>query len=202
MSMTDFPAMLVSESAGWTDIDRAHRTRAWYRWVFVIPMSFVPAILYVYSVSAHPGAVFPLTVPAATPMELLATAGAFYIAQVAIVTYLAMLIRRMTLARDHDPGDDGPYALATIALLPFWIASLSLAVPSQGLVIAAFILAGIASVVLLRHGARPLLHIADERVAHYIADVATMSGLAAWIVMVLLSAFVLSVLLVRWTFAF
>lgn len=198
MSMTDLPAMLVSETFGWTDIDHAHRSRQWYFRNRVLPLSLLPPLLYVYAETMHPGAIFPLSVPALTAAQLLASALVFYCAELGMVAYLAMLIQRMAIARDHDPGDDGPYALATVASIPFWIGSLAMLVPSVGLNLLVLAIACIASIVLIRHGVRPLLHVADEKTAHYIADMATMTAVAVWIGFLMVSGLVLSALLVRW----
>lgn len=200
MSMTNFPAMLVSETTGWIDIDHAHHTRSWFFRRLVLPLSLLPPLLYAYAEIAHPGVIFPLTVPALTTAQLAVSGMALYCAELVMISYLAMLIQRMTLARDHDPGDDGPYGLATIAIVPFWLASLAMLVPSLGFNLAVMGVAGVVSMLLIRHGVRPLLHIADEKVAHYVADAVTLTGVVAWIGLTLVVAMLLSVLLVHWTF--
>lgn len=200
MSMADFPSMLVSEKSGWTDIDRAHHTKAWFFRAMVLPLSLLPPLLYAYAESAHPGAIFPLSLPPSTPMQLTVSGIVFYLAQLAMVSYLAMLIQRMALARDHDPGEDGAYALATIAFVPLWIASLAMMVPSLAFNLVALALAAAASIVLIRHGVRPLLHIDDEKTAHYVADMVILAGMTASIGLMLVAAFMLSALLVHWTF--
>lgn len=197
MSITNFPAMLVSESTGWTDIDQAHRTRRWYFRTLVLPLSLLPPLLFAYAEMAHPGAIFPLILPALTGPQLLLSGLVFYGAELVMVSYLAMLIQRMARARDHDPGDDGAYALATIGLMPFWLGSLAMLVPSLGFNLAVMTLAGAMSIVLIRHGARPLLHIQDEKVAHYVADTATLAGIVAWVGLLLVIAMMLSILLLR-----
>ena len=60
---------------------------------------------------------------------------------------------------------------------------------------AAVVLAWFASVALIRHGVRPLLHIADDRAAHYVANVVTLAGVAAWIGLLVVTGVVLSILL-------
>lgn len=197
MSLTNFPAMLVSESTGWTDIDHAHRTRSWYFRTLVLPLSLLPPLLFAYAETAHPGAIFPLSLPPLTGAQLLISGLVFYGAELVMVSYLAMLIQRMTLARDHDPGNDGPYALATVGMMPFWIGSLAMVVPSLGFSLAVMTVAGVMSILLIRHGAHPLLHIQDEKIAHYVADTATLAGIAAWIGLLLMIAMTLSILLLR-----
>jgi hypothetical protein len=194
MLLTDFPSMIVSEASGWSEVDRAHRSYHWYLTRLVLPFSLLPSLLYAYAELAHPGAVLPLTMPALTGAQLVASGLVFYIAQVAMVAYMAMLVQRTALARDHDPGFDGAYALAAIAPLPLWLGSLALAVPSLGFNMAVLVAALLASIALIRHGVRPLLHIDDDRTAHYVADMVTMAGMVAWVVLLMMSGLVLSML--------
>ncbi len=199
MLMSHIPAMLVSEKAGWEEIDRSHFSSRWFLKSVVLPMSLLPPVLYAYAELVHPGAVFPLSVPALTPMQLTVSGVVFYVAQVLMVSYMAMLIQRMSLARDHDPGYDSAYALAAIAPLPLWLASLSLLVPSTTFVVAVGAAAWVASILLIRHGVRPLLHIADEKTGHYVANLVTGAGIAAWIGLLVVSAMILSILLGVWS---
>lgn len=198
MLMTDIPRMLVSEKTGWEDIDRSHFSHRWFFRSVVMPMSLLPPALYVYAELMHPGAIFPLSVPALSGMQLVVNAVVFYGMQLAMVGYMAMLIQRMALGRDHDPGYDGAYALAAIAPVPLWLSSLSLLVPSTGFVIAVVAVAWIASFALLRHGVRPLLHINDAKTARYIADAVTLAGVAAWIALLVVAGLLFSVLLSWW----
>lgn len=195
MSIADFPSMLVSESRGWDTVERAHRSHSWFLTRVVMPMALLPPVMYVYAERAHPGAIMPLSVPALSSVELLVNAVVFYLAQIVMIGFMAMLIQRESIARDHDPGYDGAYSLAAIAPVPLWVGSLAMTVPSLGFNLLVGAVALAASVLLIRHGTRPLLHIPDERKAHYIANVVTMVGIAAWIVLMLVSAMLLAVLL-------
>ena len=199
MLISHIPAMLVSEKTGWEEIDHSRFSSNWFFKCLVMPMSLLPPVLYASAELVHPGAIFPLSVPALTPMQLIVSGVVFYVAQLLMVGYMAMLIQRMSLGRDHDPGYDSAYALAAIAPVPLWLASLSLLVPSIPFVVAVGAAAWVASILLIRHGVRPLLHIADEKTAHYVANVVTGAGIAAWIGLLVVSAMVLSILLGVWT---
>lgn len=198
MMLSDFPRMFVSDKNGWSEIDRSHFSARWFFRSVVTPMSLLPPIMYGFAETVHPGVIFPLSVPALTPMQLLVTGIVFYCAQLLMVGYMGMLIQRMAQGRDHDPGYDSAYALASIAPVPLWLASLSLLVPSRGFVLAVGIIAWIATVALIRHGVRPLLHIEDEKTANYVANMVTMSGIAAWVGLLVASAMILSLLLGSW----
>lgn len=198
MLMTYFTGMLVSEKTGWNEIDHSHFSARWFFKNLVLPMSLLPPALYSYAELVHPGAIFPLSVPALTPLQLMVNAVVFYGMQLLMVGYMAMLIQNMAMGRDHDPGYDSAYALAAIAPVPLWLSSLALLVPSLGFVVAVGVLAWIAALALIRHGVRPLLHISDEKTAHYVANMVTMSGLAACVGLLVVSAMVLSLLLGSW----
>jgi Yip1 domain len=199
MMMSHIPGMLVSDKTGWEEIDRSRYSARWFFRSLVVPMSLLPPVLYAYAELVHPGAVFPLSVPALTPMQLAVSGVVFYCAQLLMVGYMAMLIQRMSLVRDHDPGYDSAYALAAIAPVPLWLASLSLLVPSLAFVVAVGAAAWVASILLIRHGVRPLLHIGDEKTAHYVANVVTGAGILAWIGLLVVSAMILSILLGVWS---
>ena len=52
----------------------------------------------------------------------------------------------------------------------------------------------LASIALIRHGVRPLLHIADDKVAPYVSNMVTMAAIAAWLVLMIMAAMILSIL--------
>ena len=198
MSMTHFPGMLISETTGWGEIDRSHLSARWFFKNLVLPMSLLPPALYSYAERVHPGAIFPLSVPALTTMQLVVGDVVFYAMELLMVGYMAMLIQRMATGRGHDPGYDSAYALAAIAPVPLWLSSLALFVPSLGFTITTGVLAWVAAIALIRHGVRPLLHISDEKVAHYVANMVVLSGIGAWIGLLVVSAIIGSLLFVSW----
>lgn len=198
MLMTHIPQMLVSEKTGWNEIEKSHISARWFFKSLVLPMSLLPPALYAYAELVHPGAIFPLSVPALTATQLMVIGVVFYGMQLLMVPYMAMIIQRMAQSRDHDPGYDSAYALAAIAPVPLWLASLALLVPSLGFTVAATVLAWAASFALIRHGVRPLLQISDEKNAHYVANMVTMAGVTAWIGLLVVSAMILSMLLGAW----
>jgi len=162
-------------------------------------MALLPPVLYAFAELVHPGVVFPLSVPALTPMQLVVSGVVFYGAQLLMVGYMAMLLQRISMSRDHDPGYDSAYALAAIAPAPLWLASLALLVPSQGFVLAVGAVAWIASIMLIRHGVGPLFHIDDKMKAHNIANMAIGAGILAWIALLVVSAMALSIMLGVWS---
>lgn len=195
MSLTNYPGMLFSDTTGWTEVEGSHHDHRWFFKHVVMPMALLPPILYAYAERVHPGSIFPLSVPAHSATQLFISGLVFYAAQLGMVAYMAMLIQRMAVARDHEPGYDGAYALAAIAPIPLWFGSLAMLVPSLGFNLFVAALAMLASIALIRHGVRPLLRITDEKTAHYVANMVTIVGMFAWIGLLLLSGMILSILL-------
>jgi len=198
MSITHFPGMLISEKTGWGEIDRSHFSARWFFKSLVLPMSLLPPALYSYAELVHPGVIFPLSVPALSAAQLVGVGIIFYSVELLMVGYMAMLIQRMAMGRDHDPGYDSAYSLAAIAPVPLWLSSLALLVPSLGFTIITGVLAWVAAIALIRHGVRPLLHITDEKTAHHVSNMVVLGGIGAWIGLLVVSAMIISLLFGSW----
>lgn len=194
MSFAHFPAMLISETEGWSDIERTHPHVRSLFFGLVMPLSIIPPAMYAFAERVHPGAVFPLSVPAMTGGELLTSGIVLFIVQLVMVSFMAMLIQRMAMNQDHDPGFESAYTLAAIAPVPLWLSSLALFIPSLAVNLLVVAVAWVASVALIRHGVRPMLKINDARKAHFISNLVTVAGVMAWVGLMIISAAVLSVL--------
>jgi len=193
MSFAHFPAMLISEAEGWSDIERNHPQARSLFFGLVMPLSIIPPAMYAFAERVYPGAVFPLSVPAMTGGQLLASGIVLFAVQLAMVSFMAMLIQRMALGQDHDPGFESAYTLAAIAPVPLWLSSLALFVPSLALNLLVVAAAWVASAALIRHGVRPMLKVNDAGKAQYIANLVTVSGVIAWFGLMIISAALLSV---------
>lgn len=198
MSLAHLPAMLISETKGWSDIAHTHPAVKRLLFYLVMPMSLIPALMYSYAERVNPGAVFPLSVPALSSFQLAVTGIVLFAAQLAMVSFMAMLIQRVSMVQDHDPGYESAYSLAAIAPVPLWVSSLALFVPSLAFNVAVVAVAWVASFALIHHGVRPLLKVDDGQKAHYIANLVTLAGIGAWIGLMITSAAILSLLLVIW----
>lgn len=195
MSLTHFPAMLISETEGWSDIQRSHPQARSLLFGVVMPLSIIPPAMVAFAERVYPGAVFPLSMPAMTGGELLASGIVLFAVQLAMVSFMAMLIQRMAIGQDHDPGYDNAYTLAAIAPVPLWLSSLALLVPSLTVNLLIVAAAWLASAALIRHGVRPMLKVNDARKAHYIANLVTAAGVMAWLALMIIATALLSVLL-------
>lgn len=198
MSPVSLPKMFMSEREGWMDIARIHPSVIKLFASLVLPLSLVPPLLYAYSETMHPGIVFPLSRPALSGADLFITGAVFFVIELAMVSFMAMLIQEIAEALDVETAYQDAYALAAIAPVPLWLSSLALFVPSLGFNVLAVILAWVGSVALIRHGVRPLLHVDDPQKAHYLANLVTIGGVGAWISLLVVAAGVLSLFLTWW----
>lgn len=194
MSFAHYSAMLTSETEGWPVIERSHRSIRSLLLGLVMPLSIVPPAMFAFSERIYPGAVFPLSVPAMTSGQLLTSGLILFAMQLSMVSFMAMLIRRMAIAQDHDPGAENAYTLAAIAPVPLWLSAFALLVPSLMVNLLILAAAWVASAALIRHGVPPLLKINDAGKAHYVSNLVTAAGVIAWIGLLITSAILLSFL--------
>lgn len=75
-----------------------------------------------------------------------------------------------------------------------WFGALAMAVPNLAFNVAVAVLAFVASAALIRHGVRPILHVHNEKITHYVANIVTIMGFAAWIGLMVVSAMSMSLL--------
>ena len=199
MSFAHLPKMLASETERWSDIAQSHPAAKRLLFYLVAPMSLIPPLMYAYTELVNPGRVFPLSVPAMSGFQLWVSGVVLFAVQLAMVSFMAMLIQRMAIAQEHDPGYEAAYSLAAIAPVPLWLSSLALFVPSLSFNVMVVAAAWVATVALIRHGVRPLLKVEDIRKSRYIANMVTLAGVAAWVGLMIISAAILSMLLVSWS---
>jgi hypothetical protein len=124
--------------------------------------------------------------------QLLTSGIVLFAVQLIMVSFMAMLIQRMAINQDHDPGFESAYTLAAIAPVPLWLSSLALFVPSLAVNLLVVAAAWVASAALIRHGVRPMLKVNDTGKAHYISNLVTVAGVIAWIGLMIISAALLS----------
>ncbi len=183
MSFATFPKMLVSETEGWSDVARVHPSVSKLFMTLVVPLSLVPPVLYAFAELAHPGAIFPSMEPALMAREAFWVGGLFFLAELAAVAFMANVIQQIARSHQCDTNYASAYALAAIAPVPLWMASLALAIPSLW------------AALLIRHGVRPLLAVHDPELAHRLANRITFVGVMAWVGMMVVMALLLSVVL-------
>lgn len=194
MSLASLSRMFVSESEGWSDLVRIESLPRQLFWTYVVPMSLIPPLMYAFSELVQPGAVFPSVVPHLSVMEAVIVGILFFFAELAMVELMANFIQDRSEAALGRSNEAGAFTLAAVAPTPLWLSSLALFVPSlwANAVVVAAAWAGCA--VLIRHGVRPLLGIADDVLAHRMGNALIFAGVMAWLgllmVLELLASFV------------
>lgn len=195
MFIASLPRMLWSETDGWRDVARMHPSVRKTLFSFVVPLSLVPAVLYVYAELVHPGSVFPRVGQPLSLREAGVVGGVFFLAEVAMVGLMAVFIQRVAESLDVAVSHENAFAFAAIAPVPLWVSSLALLVPSVWANVAAVAVAWFACVALIRHGVRPLLGVREAQKARRMANIVTFIGVAAAAVLTLVFGFVLSLVL-------
>jgi hypothetical protein len=112
-----------------------------------------------------------------------------------MVALMAGYIRELALSWAVPLTYADAYSLAAIAPTPLWISALALFVPSLWFNVLAVAVAWVGCVLLIRHGIRPLFHVADERQVRRLANGITVAGVGVWIGLVLLLALTLGILM-------
>jgi hypothetical protein len=195
MLIANLPKMFLSETKGWSEIQRIRPSVFRLYLFFVMPMSLIPAIMYSYSDLVHSGGIMPLISPPLSLRELILGGGAFFIVELAMVALMAAYIQQIGESVDYRPSYKEATLLAAIAPTPLWLSSLMLFIPSVGINVGAVVLAWIGTVALIRHGVRPLIKLEDESRAHRMANAMIVAGVLAWLVLMLVFALLLSVVM-------
>jgi hypothetical protein len=195
MLLANLPKMFLSETQGWSDIQRMRTSVFRLYAFFVIPMSLIPAIMYSYSDVTHAGGMMPVISPPLSFSELVLGGIAFLIVELAMVALMAAYIQQIGESVDFRPSYQEATLLAAIAPTPLWVSSLALFIPNVGVNVAVLVLAWIGTVALIRHGIRPIMKLEDEAKAHRMANAVIVAGIFAWVVLMLLFALMLSVVL-------
>ena len=195
MIIESLPKMFVSETEGWSDVVKIHPSVYKLLLALVVPLSLLPPLMYAYAGLMQPGVVFPATEPAMTGREAAMVGVAFFLIELATVAFMAMVVRQIGNAHGLDTPYENAFALAAIAPVPLWLASLALFIPSLLANVVVVALAWVGSVALIRHGVRPLLGVGDSDEAHAMANRVTMAGVAAWIALMVVMSLLMSVFL-------
>lgn len=195
MSPLTLPKMLVSESEGWQELQRRHPSVSGLFWTLVVPLSLIPAAMFVYSALTSGATLFASASPPLSAREALSAAVLFYLAQLAMVPLMAVLIRQAGEGFAPRVEYEEAFTLAAVAPVPLWLAPLALFVPSAAFQFAVLALAWFGSGALIYHGVRPLLRVADQTRAHSLALLVLVMGVVAWIALMAVLVMLLGMLL-------
>lgn len=192
MDTHNFQKMVYSYSEGWQDLMRMHPGVNRLTWMYVVPMSLVPAVMFMYAMLVAPGTVLPSVIPQITTAEALAVGVAFFVIEVGMVALMASLIQQMGDVVDVSPSYEEAYMLAAVAPTPLWIGSLALMVPSVWFNMVVMLAAWVASAALIYHGVYPLFRLDSHSRARVMATFVLLAGVIAWAALMVMLSLILS----------
>jgi hypothetical protein len=184
--------MFVSEAEGWKDLVRIHPSVAKLSFFLVIPMALIPPLMHAFAQAAYPGSIFPSVQPPLSAAEAALVGGTFFIIELLTVALMAAYIRQVGDLTANRPYFYEAFTLAAVAPVPLWLSSLALFIPSLWVNVFSVAIAWTGSAALIRHGVRPLFRLDDPAKARTMANVIIVSGVSAWIALVVVLELMLS----------
>lgn len=195
MNTHNLPKMLYSYSEGWQDLIQVHPTVTEIFTRYVMPMSLIPPAMFLYSMLANPGAIFPELVPQITVGEAVLAAVAFYVAELAMVALMASIIQQMGDVVDARPPYSEAFILAAVAPTPLWLSALALFVPSAWFAGVVGALAWVASAALIYHGVYPLFKLEDKSKSRTMGTFVLTAGVVAWAALLVVLSLAMSMII-------
>lgn len=192
MNAQNLPKMFFSYREGWQDLVEIHPSVTRLLTFYVMPMSLIPPVMFLYSMLVTPGAVFPALVPAITLSEALAVAVAFYLVSLAMVALMASIIQQMGDVVEVKPAYRNAFMLAAVAPTPLWLSAFALFIPAAAVNAVVVALAWVASAALIYHGVYPLFRLEDKSKARVMGSFVLAAGVIAWIALLVVLALALS----------
>lgn len=194
MTLHNLPKMLYSYTEGWPELIRIHPSVMRLFTLYVMPMSLIPPVMFMYSSMVTPGAVFPELVPQMTMGEAIAVMITLYLTQLVMVPFMASMIQQMGEVVDITPRYEDTFMLAAIAPTPLWLAPLALLAPFLWVNVAVVALAWVASAALIYHGVPPLFKLEDPSKAHLMGTFVLTTGVIAWAALLVILTLALSMI--------
>ncbi|MDX5364634.1 MAG: YIP1 family protein [Pseudazoarcus pumilus] len=192
MDTHNFQKMVYSYSEGWQDLMRMHPGVNRLMWMYVAPMSLIPAVMFMYAMAVTPGTVLPAVVPQISMAEALTVGVAFFIIELGMVALMASMIQQMGDVVEASPSYEEAFMLAAIAPTPLWIGSLALMVPSVWFNMVVMLTAWVASAALIYHGVYPLFRLDSHSRARVMGTFVLMAGVIAWAALMVILSLILS----------
>jgi hypothetical protein len=162
--------------------------------LYVVPLSLLPPLMYVYAQTMHPGAILPRLEPGLSINEVLLTGAAFVLIEILAVALMAMFIQQLGSEVGTIPSYGEAYALAATAPTPLWLATLGLILPNLWINIAFLAIAWVFSVGLIRRGVQVLFMPHDDSRTHHLANTLTFVGVMTWFALLLFLVLLLSII--------
>jgi len=162
---------------------------------YVIPMSLLPPLMYVYAEVKHPGVILPILEPGLTIHEAILVGAAFFMVELLAVALMAMFIQQMGDQVGTHPTYADAYSLAAFAPTPLWLATIGLALPNLWVNVVFMVIAWVFSVGLIRRGVSSLFLPYDDSHTHQLANTLTFMGVMTWCGLLLFLVILLSMMM-------
>lgn len=192
MDTHNFQKMMYSYSDGWQDLMRMHPGPRRLMWMYVAPMSLVPAVMFVYAMVVTPGAVLPAVIPHMSMGEAVLVAAMFFAIEIGMVALMASMIQQLGDVVDAAPSYEESFVLAAIAPTPLWVGSLALLVPSVWFNGAVMLAAWVGSAALIYHGVYPLFRLDSRSRARVLGTFVLLAGVVVWATLMVVMSLLLS----------
>ena len=163
--------------------------------LFVVPMSLLPPLMYIYAQITHPGVILPLLEPQLNFAEAMLVGGAFFAIEILAVFMMAKFIQQLGDDIGVQPDYADAFALAATAPTPLWLATLALALPNPIVNIVFLALAWFCCVGLIRRGVQALFMPYDDSHTHELANTLTFIGVSTWFSLLLFLVLILSMVI-------
>ena len=150
MNVSSISRMPFSPAGAWRELAHVDSTVRRTFWRVVVPLSLLPPAMIFWAGSHHADAI--VAGFGGRPWGPLAAL--FFLCEIASVTLMAWLVRRVARAWEVEVGARDAYVLAAVAAIPLWLSSLGLLVPSAAFNVALSAFALALSFALLLQGIR------------------------------------------------
>ncbi|GAB3256428.1 hypothetical protein [Chitinimonas naiadis] len=157
MKISSYPKMFFSYHAGWDDLSEATISVAQLTLFLVLPFALLPAAMIAFVAADH-ATYYSALVPAARYPGI---ALVFLLAELLTVPIMGLAIKAMLGNREKPLPFQRAYLMASIAPIPMWLSSLTLAVPHMGFNLLCGLLGLCAALLLVVHGIPKLLQVEE-----------------------------------------
>ena len=182
MVISNYMKMLISSNAGWNEIEKIHPKISSLFIFLILPMSLVPPAMIAYSGFSYGGEYF---LHANSGMWV-SSSFIFLFAELFTVPLMAWVIHNIAESQGIETEFHKTFAIAAISAVPMWLSSIALFVHNPLFIISMTILGLLASISLMYHGIRGLLHLHEEVEVAAITHTTISMGVLVWTLLIAL----------------
>ena len=182
MVISNYMKMLVSSDSGWNELEKIHPKISSMFIFLILPLSLVPPAMIAYSGFSYGGIYF----THANSGMWVASSFIFLFAELFTVPMMAWAIHNIAESRNIETEYHKTFAISAIAAVPMWLSSIALFVHNPLFVICMALLGLLASISLIYHGIRGLLHMHEGVEVAAITHTTISMGIVVWALLIAL----------------